>query len=194
MSTTEEIRKILQDRIVVRQSSTEQRLTQEQQCGLCGTAFRLAGSFCLAIKDEGIICYSCGRKFAPDKIHHVVDTQSAKGAGVDCALPNTAKIDSATWQKLMAELEQLSVVTDELARGMARGIVEAPTGHIGLLHYLKDIPKPPRKEGEQEKDYNLRVKTYRMTRLTEKIHAETTGRVAAVVAMLRTCGVPEYVE
>lgn len=189
MSTAEEIRKILQDRVVVRQSGTEQRLTQEQQCGICGASFRLTGSFYLAIKDEGVICYSCGSLFAPDKIHQVVAAQPVKAVGADRALPNTASIDSTTWQQIMAELEQLSVVTDELARGMARGIVEAPAGHIGLLHYLKDIPKPPLKEGELEKDYDLRVKTYRMARLTEKIHAETAGRVAAVVAMLRTCAV-----
>ncbi len=74
---------------------------------------------------------------------------------------------------------------DKLSRGVARGIVEAPAGHIGLMHYAKDLRRPARRENEPEKDYEMRVKSFRISKLYEKIHADTAGRVVRLIRMLR---------
>ena len=72
------------------------------------------------------------------------------------------------WCEIHKNLQILFSTTSDLAKGISRGIVEAPSGHIGLLHFAKDIVKPPRKEGETDSDYELRVKGHRMTRICEK--------------------------
>ena len=82
-------------------------------------------------------------------------------------------------------------ISADLAKGIARGIVEAPAGHIGLLHFAKNIEKPLRREEETDKEYALRVRTHRMTKLYEVVSAETVGRVEKIKSELIKLGLPE---
>jgi hypothetical protein len=98
------------------------------------------------------------------------------------------------WEDIRENLYILQKVTVELARGISRGIVEAPTGHIGLLHYAKDIEKPQRKDGESDKDYDLRVKSHRMIKLFDKIKKETYERINLLQSYFAKLGMPEIFE
>jgi hypothetical protein len=77
-----------------------------------------------------------------------------------------------------------------LIKGISRGIVEAPAGHIGLLHFAKDLVRPVRKEGEPEKEYQLRVKTYRMKKIFEKLKIETIDRIDTLQQFFIRLGMP----
>jgi hypothetical protein len=97
----------------------------------------------------------------------------------------------AEWIEIAQDIEVLAEKTNDLARGISRGIVEAPAGHIGLMHYAKDFEKAPRKAAESEKDYEMRIRTQRMTHLLHKIQADTIGRIDRIASFLRKLGMPE---
>ncbi|MBN1758339.1 MAG: hypothetical protein JW863_08480 [Chitinispirillaceae bacterium] len=116
----------------------------------------------------------------------VSEEDGTVGAGSD----SSDGVSAERWNDLSAELNSLQKISTELAKGIARGIVEAPAGHIGLLHYAKDIQKPQRKEGESEKEYLLRVRTHRMTKLYEIISSETVERIKKIKQYLIQLGIP----
>lgn len=68
--------------------------------------------------------------------------------------------------------------------------MEAPAGHIGLLHFAKDLVRPIRKEGEPEKEYQLRVKTYRIRKIFEKLKIETVDRIETLYEYFVRLGMP----
>lgn len=184
MSLRDEISRLIEKKIVIRHRSTDENNSNASRCLICRRYILLPpGGLCLAIGDEGLVCRVCGNTYAPEMIlalgkQQPITRKQENGIVLDGVM-------SQKWESVISELEALTGITDELAKGVARGIVEAPAGHIGLMHYAKDIQKPPRKSGESEKDYDLRVRTYRMTKLYEIIRKDTTGRVESLWRMLQ---------
>jgi hypothetical protein len=193
MTITQKIRQLIKSSLVIRHRTEKEMRQDTAQCLICCREIVLPrGALCLAINEEGLVCSVCGALYAPELVK-VLGEQQAGASGTERMPKTDSEIrmsDSTEWIDCAREIEVLLEITAELAKGIARGIVEAPAGHIGLMHYAKDIKKPPRKENESEKDYELRVRTHRMTKLYDKIFTDTTGRVAKLKAFLEKCGLP----
>jgi len=188
MPLIDEIRQLLEKKLVIRRVTEQEQAGGRQRCILCGRDFFLHGrAFCLAVGEEGDISMECGSIFAPAMVESVAKEQSATSGEPFPHLSDRGANRPLPYEEAEAvarEIEALSAVLDELSRAVARGIVEAPGGHIGLIHYAKGILRPPRKPDESDKDYELRVKTYRITRLYEAIHKDTVGRLTSLIARL----------
>ena len=195
MNIAKEISQLIKNQLVIRHRTDKEQSGDASGCIICSRRLILPpGALCLAVNSEGLVCSICGEKYAPEMMTalraqqpETVDDNNRFSKRV----PQINPILSPTeWITIARDIEALAETSTELAKGIARGIVEAPAGHIGLMHYAKDIQKPPRREFESEKDYELRVRTYRMTRLYEKIFADTTGRVEKLKEYLQKIGLP----
>ena len=193
MNFRQEISNLLKNRLVIRHRGSGEQDGTEGECSLCSRKIKmLPGDLCLSVGSEGLLCQVCASVYAPemaDKLLEqlpVSEEDGTVGAGSD----SSDGVSAERWNDLAAELNSLQEISTELAKGIARGIVEAPAGHIGLLHYAKDIQKPQRKEGESEKEYLLRVRTHRMTKLYEVISSETVERIRKIKQYLIQLGIP----
>jgi hypothetical protein len=191
MGIAEDIRKTIQSRLVIRYCTEEMFKNPEVFCIVCERRFKLESVLCMYIRGEGHICSSCSDKYAPElKTLLDVSGQVVKNSDSSPSQPLSVQ----EWKEVWGHLRVLLKLTVELSRGISRGIVEAPSGHIGLLHLAKDIGKPVRKDNESDKDYELRVKSHRMVHLFDKIKNETWGRVSALHDYLRRLGMPAFLE
>ncbi|MFP4162498.1 MAG: hypothetical protein ACLFQB_01335 [Chitinispirillaceae bacterium] len=178
MSIREEIVKALRSRLVLRFTG-DQVVTSS--CIVCSREVELAGPLSIYAPDEGYVCDSCAKQFCPELIEARKTCLPHEAAQKKEEVPFKQQVlSSEDIQELDAHFEVLLSQTPTLVKGISRGIIEAPTSHIGLLHLLKNIPKPPRREGEDEKDYELRVKTVRTNRLREKLNEDVCGRIERI--------------
>jgi hypothetical protein len=195
MSLTGEISQLLKKRIVIRHRTPPEQAGRQETCLICRNDLVLPpGTLCLAVADEGYICNNCGNLYAPDMMNALGKEQPAvlpRQRSTALRTASQLRSASAEWIDIAKDIEELTEKTNDLARGISRGIVEAPAGHIGLMHYAKDFQKPPRKASESEKDFELRVRTLRMTYLLEKIQADTIGRIGRIASFLRKLGMPD---
>ncbi len=197
MGIIEQVRSVLKDHLVIRHRNGKELQGDVIRCIICHRSIVLpSGSLCLAVDHEGAVCGICGKIYAPEMTAALEEqwpSPEDSGVTVSEAGPMTGRsgLSLTEWQDLARQIGTLSEVTSELAKGIARGIVEAPAGHIGLMHYAKEIRKPQRKEGESDKNYELRVRTHRMTYLFRKIEEDTTGRVEIIRNYLKKLGMPE---
>lgn len=194
MTFKQELRNLLKNKLVIRHRASGEDEGSEGGCCICARKIRMApGNLCIAVGDEGILCRVCAGLYAPEMAGKIDDQLPLNEEnGTDA--PASEKDSSLTveqWSELTAAIDSLRTVSTDLAKGIARGIVEAPAGHIGLLHYAKDIQKPPLRENESEKEYALRVRTHRMTKLYEIISGETVGRINRIKAYLEQLGLPD---
>jgi len=192
MSISEDIARLIKGKIVIRHRSDEESSGGDALCMICSREMTLPpGSVSLAVGDEGVICSVCGNHYAP---HMTSLLQTEIPAIINKSISSADKsqagqvLDPDDARVLEEDIKALLEVTESLSRGVARGIVEAPAGHIGLMHYAKDIRRPPQRENETDKDYEMRVRTFRITRLYEKIHEDTTERVERIREVLRKSG------
>jgi hypothetical protein len=193
MSFTDEIRQLIKNRMVIRHRSGKEQPGGASSCLICHRDIILpAGALCLAIDNEGLVCPICGKIYAPEMMSALGENRPAISGGKTIDIPEARHhaVSTSEWIDIARDIDALAEISTDLAKGIARGIVEAPAGHIGLMHYAKDIHKPPRKESESDKQYELRVRTNRMTRLYEKIYADTTGRVEKLKNYLVRLGLP----
>lgn len=193
MNFKKEIRQLLKDELVIRHRAPGEHEGAEGGCCICARKISmLPGNLCVAVGNEGILCSSCVKTYAPEMAGALggqlpeTDESANEKEGVE---PHRV-LSTAEWIDIAQNISTLQSISTDLAKGIARGIVEAPAGHIGLLHYAKDIQKPQRKESESEKEYELRVRTHRMTKLYEIIHTETAGRVEKIKSYLLKLGLP----
>lgn len=193
MSISDEISQLIKGKIVIRHRNGEELSGGSAECMICSRRVTLPpGSVCLVVNDEGLICTVCGDHYAPHMMalleseNNVTVDKSASYNEVPIQGQGLSNEELATLEE---DIRSLLEVTDNLSRGVARGIIEAPAGHIGLMHYAKDIRRPPQREHESEKDYEMRVRTFRITRLFEKIHADTTERVERIQQVLAKLGI-----
>ncbi|HEX2956650.1 MAG TPA: hypothetical protein VHO70_07455 [Chitinispirillaceae bacterium] len=190
MGIAEDIKKTIQSRLVIRYCTEEMLKNPEVFCIVCERRFKLTSKLCMYIRSEGHICSSCSDRYAPE-LKALLDTTNDNGNGSVAAC---RELTMQEWKDVWSHLRILLKLTVELSRGISRGIVEAPSGHIGLLHLAKDIGKPARKDNESDKDYELRVKSHRMVQLFDKIKNETWGRVAELHTYFRRLGMPSFLE
>lgn len=188
MRIRQEITNLLKSRIVIRHRSLDEEAGADGKCCICTRDISmLPGNLCVGIGDEGVLCSVCAMEYAPemaDKIYdQLPETDNEKSSTTVHGTPKSSSIAN--------EIATLRDISNDLAKGIARGIVEAPAGHIGLLHFAKDIQKPARKVSESDKEYDLRVRTYRMTKLYEILSAETVGRIDTIKAFLVEHGLLE---
>ena len=142
----------------------------------------LPGNLCISVGTEGLLCSMCASTYAPEmslKLGEQLPASEEDEKRSD-QQPVFSALSEMEWRDVAATINALRNISADLVKGIARGIVEAPAGHIGLLHYAKDIEKPPCRDNEPEKEYALRVKTHRMTRLYEILSAETVGRIEKI--------------
>lgn len=192
MSLAGEISQLLKKRIVIRHRTPAEQTGKQDTCLICRSELVLPpGALCLAVGSEGLICNICGRLYAPDMISALGKEQPTSGSRTGSSAPSSSLVSPAEWIEIARDIEELAEKTNDLARGISRGIVEAPAGHIGLMHYAKDIQKPPRKTTESDKDYELRLRTHRMTHLLQKIQADTIERIERITLFLRKLGMPD---
>ena len=193
MNFIAEIRQLLKNKVVIRHRKPDESDGAKASCCICSRKIKmLSGNLCVAIGDDGLLCPVCIKLYAPEMATAVREQlpESVEDSGVDNNESPAAGLSVSDWIDIAREITMLESVSLELAKGIARGIVEAPAGHIGLLHYAKNIHKPVKKESESEKDFKLRVRTYRMTKLNEILTAETAGRLNKIKAALIKLGLP----
>lgn len=183
MGLTDEIRNAISLNVRIRyETSADEASHLVTPCVICSNDTKSESRLFLYVKGEGRLCSGCAYKYAPDKYRALQEYKSSdlddllqkKGTAIEPSLTDVE------WKDIRKQLDALSAIADDLSKGVARGIVEAPVGHIGLLYLAKDIVKPDQKEGEDEKDYELRVKTFRIQKIQEKIKTETLGRLAVL--------------
>jgi hypothetical protein len=191
MGIAEDIRKTIQSRLVIRYCTEEMLKNPEVPCIVCERRFKLTSVLCMYIRGEGHICSNCADRYAPE-LKKMFDSTDDAFQNSDTLVAQQLSIQE--WRDVWSHLRILLKLTVELSRGISRGIVEAPSGHIGLLHLAKDIGKPIRKENESDKDYDLRVKSHRMVHLFDKIKSETWGRVSSLQTYFQKLGMPPGLE
>jgi len=191
MGITEDIRKAIQSKVLIRYNTQEQD-SETVSCVICGKSFSVSGPLCLYVRGDGHMCHVCAERFAPEMLQAMKEYRNKdvrKLLGRRETI-NPQLLTRQEWKEIRDHLKVLIKVTVDLARGISRGIIEAPSGHIGLLYLAKDISKPQKKEDESDKDYELRVKTYRTSRLFEKIKKETYDRIIALQHYFVKLGLP----
>ena len=194
MSISNEIRQLIKNKMVIRHRTINEQPGKSNLCLICSREINASpATLCLALGDEGLVCSVCGNRYAPEMMA-ALGEQQPKARERNPAPQPTTSLSTAELIAIAREIDSLAEISADLAKGIARGIVEAPAGHIGLMHYAKDIKKPARKESESDKDYELRIRTYRMTRLYEKIHADTVGRIQKLKQHLQKIGLPSITD
>lgn len=197
MSLVSDVNQLLKNRIVIRHRLPDEQSGKQEGCLICRHEVVLPpGALCLAVDKEGLICNSCGQHFAPGMMVALGKEQplAVSRAGVASSnMPKSVLPSPSEWIEIAQDIEELTEKTNDLARGISRGIVEAPAGHIGLMHYAKDFQKPSQKATESDKEYELRIRTLRMTYLLNKIQADTIGRINRIASFLRKLGMPEII-
>jgi len=191
MGIADQIRNTIQAKLVLKfcppQSITEQTVS----CVICNDKYVITRHVNFFLPDEGYVCFECGEKFAPEMAHTLNQINNSSTKNVDSTLEkNRDFFSTQEWNQIYETLDSLRHVSMDLIKGLSRGIVEAPAGHIGLLHFAKDLVRPVRKEGEPEKEYLLRVKTYRIRKIFEKLKIETVDRIDALYEFFIRLGMP----
>jgi hypothetical protein len=190
MGISDEIRDSIKDRVVLR--STGDNSADTNRCVICGNYFQTRGTLTLYTREEGHVCLSCGERFAPEMVMNMkkFDHKNIRSC-IKKQEPTAAKsLSSEEWAEVDKNIDCLLKITNYLAKGISRGIIEAPAGHIGLLHFAKNITKPSRKPNESDKDYDLRVKSFRMAALYERIKNETWNPINTLKSYFVKLGLP----
>ncbi len=190
MGLTDQIKDSIRSKLVVRYRTGEVRNPQVLSCVICGRDFTLNETLCLYIKEEGYICRPCSERFAPEMVKTMDEYQGRDIRKIIRKGSSCSTLSSAEWKDVSENLAALSENLTEIAKGVSRGIVEAPAGCIGLLHYAKDIPVPPRYQDESDLDFQIRSKSYREKKIFEKITNETSGRLQTLAQYLIKLGMP----
>jgi len=179
MSITEDIRNAISAKVRICYEAVDENTAQSTPCIICKKKCVKENILYLYIKGEGRLCNECGERFVPEKIrslqeYKIKDLEEL----INNTSPRTPSLTGVEWKDVRKNIDALMELSEDLAKGVSRGIVEAPAGHIGLIYLAKDIVKPEPRDGESEKDYEMRVKTFRIQKLHEKIRSETLGRVS----------------
>lgn len=188
MGISDDIRSKIQSAITLKYSPAE-IIDKSISCAICDHGFTIKGRLAFCIPDEGYVCFDCCKSFAPEiaLVLNLIDTTSSEQKRWSKPKENLTEDE---WNEIHSNLDILKSVTKELSRGLSRGIIEAPYGHIGLLHYAKDIVRPQKKENETDSDYQLRLKAYRIKKICEKLKSETVDRIETLYKYFVRLGMP----
>jgi hypothetical protein len=192
MGISDDISNAIASKVLICHESTITNVSENPLCVICKNEITTGSKLQLYIKGEGIVCEICGERFAPEALKTMLEYRDKDIRELVVSTSGRVPtLSSIEWNDIEKNIDALLSLSEDLAKGVSRGIVEAPAGHIGLLYLAKDIVKPERKEDESEKDYELRVKSYRIQKLHEKIKAETSGRVAILRGYFEKMGMPQ---
>lgn len=191
MGIADQIRKTIQAKLVLKFCPSQSIKEQTASCVICNCKYVISKNLSFFIPDDGNVCYECGEKFAPEMAQALnqINQYSTKGSG-STEEKSRDLLSTQEWNQIYETLDSLRQVSMDLIKGLSRGIIEAPAGHIGLLHFAKDLVRPVKKEGESEKEYQLRVKTYRMKKIFEKLKIETVDRIDKLQEFFIRLGMP----
>lgn len=191
MGIADQLRKTIQTKLVLKFCPSQGVTEQTVSCVVCNDKYVIDKNFSFFLPDEGYVCYGCGEKFVPEMTLALNQINHFSTKKPDSTLKkNRDPLSTQEWNQIYETLDSLRQVSEELIKGLSRGIVEAPAGHIGLLHFAKDLVRPIRKEGEPEKEYQLRVKTYRIRKIFEKLKIETVDRIETLYEYFVRLGMP----
>ncbi len=194
MSIADEISHLIKNRVVIRYPTTDEKKSGKASCIICLRNIILNNeNLSLALGEEGLVCPICCKRYAPEMYDAFIRLRP-EGNETES---DGRQVTSLSEEELFDIAKEINTLTDrcnDLSRTLARGIIEAPAGHIGVMHYAKDLIRPSRKDQESDKDYEMRVKTYRMTRICEKIKEDTSGRIKKIKQYLRKIGLPDITD
>ena len=188
MSITDDIRSAIASKLTICYDAEKNDLPVNTSCVICNNDFTINNKLCIHAKNEGPVCLSCAERFAPEMLKTILEFKDKNIHHL--TVNHTPVLSKEEWVDVEQNIEALLSLSDDLSKGVARGIVEAPAGHIGLLYLAKDIIKPERKADETDKDYDLRVKSFRIQKLQERIKAETSGRINVLRYYFNKMGLP----
>lgn len=191
MSITEDIRNAIKSRVRICYETADENSHGSEACIICKNDCPAEGKLYLYVKGEGRLCPSCAERFVPEKYNSL---QDYKNRDLEELISNaealSPSLTPAEWKDVKNNIDALLEISEDLSKGIARGIIEAPSGHIGLIYLAKDIVKPEKRDNESEKDYELRVKTFRIQKLHEKIRAQTVERISLLRRYFDKLGLP----
>jgi hypothetical protein len=191
MGIADQIRNTIQAKLVLKFCPSQSINEQTASCVICNSKYVISRNFSIFLPDEGYVCYECGEKFAPEMTLALNRINQFPIKNQDSTVEKSReRLSTQEWNQIYETLDTLRQVSMDLIKGLSRGIVEAPAGHIGLLHFAKDLVRPVRKEGESEKEYQLRVKTYRIQKIFEKLKIETVDRINTLQEFFIRLGMP----
>ncbi|MDG5815951.1 hypothetical protein QA601_12740 [Chitinispirillales bacterium ANBcel5] len=174
MGIREEIKRTVQNKLVLRFSANPERSVQ---CCICDRSAVPNTPLIIEVLDEGALCDLCARRYAPE-LFEVKTAYHNRGTS------SVGRLSNEQLKQIKEHIDSLLCITPDLLKAIARGIVEAPSHHIGMLFLLKDLPAPSPRPGETQKDHDLRVKTYRAKELNRKLNQEITARLKRVLEIL----------
>lgn len=191
MGIADQIRKTIQAKLVLKFCPSQNITEQTVSCVICNDQYVISRNLNFFLPDEGYVCYGCGEKFAPEMILALNQINDFSIKRPDSTVEKSRDaLSTQEWNEIYETLDSLRQVSMDLIKGLSRGIIEAPAGHIGLLHFAKDLVRPVRKDGEPEKEYQLRVKTYRIKKIFEKLKIETVDRIEMLHDFFIRLGMP----
>ncbi len=190
MSITDDIRDAIASKIIVCHDAAIGSSPITLSCIICKKEYCIPDKLYLCVPGEGPVCHSCGERFVPEMLKTMLDYREKDLHDLINKTQKENDLSADEWVDVEKNIDALLLILEDLSKGIARGIVEAPAGHIGLLYLAKDIVKPQRKENETDKDYDLRVKSYRIQMLQQKIKNETIERVLTLQKYFNTLGLP----
>ncbi|HON12119.1 MAG TPA: hypothetical protein PLE24_14725 [Chitinispirillaceae bacterium] len=190
MGITDQIKASLESKLVIRYKPDREKASQSLSCVICGNGFKPQGTLCLYAKNEGYVCEACGRRFVPEMMEKIDEYQNRDIRKIIRKDSPRPLLSSDEWKDVNDNLEALSRIMTDFAKAVSRGIVESSAGCIGVLHYARDIPAPPRNPGESDLDYESRSKSIRQKKLFEKIRKETCGRIELLHSYFAKLGMP----
>lgn len=196
MGITDEIRHALKSKVAIQYTSETENPQSIFTCVVCGNEDQLDRPLCLHVRGDGYLCKGCARRYTPEILGALEKTNVFEKGSKDALIIEEVakKLTNQEWTNIRRSLENLEDLFTDIISGISRGIIEAPTAHIGLLFLAKDIKKPDRKEGENEKDYELRVKSYRISRLQEKLKKEIFDRLLFLEQCFLKLGLPDKIK
>lgn len=191
MSITDDIRDAIAPKIIICHDAATGSLPVALSCVICKKEYYISDKLYLCVPGEGPVCHSCGERFAPEMLKTMLEYREKDLHELITGKKQKENdLSSDEWADIEKHIDALLVILEDLSKGVARGIIEAPAGHIGLLYLAKDFVKPQRKENETDKDYELRVKSYRIQMLQQKIRNETIERVLTLQKYFKKLGLP----
>lgn len=192
MGIAEKIKNAIWSELVIRYQGEDELKKRDRTCVLCHMPFKAENFLCIYVKDEGYVCKKCGERFAPEMMNVIEECNRNRVEGIFDKRKNVLSVSE--WNEVRDNINALHKISVELARTISQGIIEEPSGYVGLIHYAKDIEKPHRKDNESDNDYEMRVKSHRMITLFDRIKKETCERISILESYLTKLGMPKVSE
>jgi len=192
MGVTDDIRKAIRSKLIIRYTPKKFRSHLTASCVICSKQFPLHHNLCLYIREDGYVCTECGERFAPEMLeamshYHAKDIHEFLEKNQSSTVSG---FDKYRWETISNELDAIQEFSHIIGKTIANGIVETPTAYIGLLHLVKEYEKPSCKDDEDEEAYNIRMKRHKKAYIYDKIQCEISERAQRIRTGLKGLPIP----